>query len=264
MAGGRNASLTRALASADVTSRASGKWGRQLGTRKSWGLSSDELFLDDDNPYVGDNYVIEVDTDGQGSWEALTCRSTGTLTLGLALADKTSTCSGGWAEAFATRRTWSISTELRHKDPEAAGSVAFKALQTAYGNKTALPVRLKSTAAGLVEFTGEAHVTQLDISAGYEEAAGTSLTITGNGALVKSGGATLSGSLDAILTAFFATEPDLVTLKMTTDTDDNTEYVGSAWPTSFTFGFGFESEITAQAQFTGDGELEVQTTVMPT
>lgn len=106
-----------------------------------------------------------------------------TLNINQELPDASNKDSGGYADHINGQRNWDISVDGVASFVATTGNIDV--LASAITNRTNVTVKFAPSTAGQVQFTGQASVSGLSITAPNEDTVTISGTITGKGALTK-------------------------------------------------------------------------------
>lgn len=225
-------------------------------TLRGWGVDAGQYLLIDSTKYRGQKFVLEVDMDGLGDYEELSCRSALSLALSLALIDDNNTCAPNDRQYLPDKISKSVSTTVSYSDVENPAASALKKLIEDAEDQVATGVRIRSTVPNGPSFTGRVVLTSSPLSAAYDQRQEIQLTMESDGRWAFVPGSDLEDSVDALLSAFFAIPAQTVEVIAGSTEVDGTYWSGDAYPTQISFTLDFEKSVQVGMTLTGNGELQ--------
>lgn len=234
-------------------------WNTRTVGPRSWSLALDALVSESGGSILtghdnGDDPITV--TIGGTALKGLTEVS---LALALGVAEAVNSTTGLDRALDPTVRSLEVTIANDYYDPAGTGAGAYAAVLDAVTGETSAALEVVVTVGG-VSLTFNAHPTTANVTKSNGEILKAGITLVSTGA-VTNGTTGLATGIGALLTAFFtAGRAAALTVLAATATADNTEWTGSAYPTSINLTVPFSGDVTISATLEGTGPLTRDTT----
>lgn len=129
----------------------------------------------------GKDYLLFVKRSGETDWKTIACLSSNGVSRGADAITASTKCSGGFQESLPGELNWSISGEGNAVDDQLqASEVSLNELKEIWASQEVAEWKMAKVGSTDVDY-GQGWISQLDTTAGNNEAYTFSLTVTGTG-----------------------------------------------------------------------------------